>query len=533
MVTILIVVPLLSGIIAFFLSKWAGRSLLVITGTIHLITSILVWIDRPAPPFPDYFAITPEGLLSLLVISLLFFLISIYSLGYLKAEERHFLPDYNKNTNSSDSDNNYAPAVKSAVNNEAVQSEKIFIGSMLIFLSTMTMVTLSDHLMVMWIAIEATTLASAPLIYSHRTAASLEATWKYVIVCSVGIAMALLGSIFIAIAMDVGKVNVPVSFSALTSVAKQLNPIWLKTGFVFILVGYGTKMGLAPMHTWLPDAHSEAPSPASALLSGVLLNCAYLGIFKTTKIMQSAGLGYFSGNILIVFGLISIIAAATFILKQTEYKRLLAYSSIENMGIIAFGTGIGGIGAYGAILCLIHHSLIKSSLFLTSGNMLLGYGTGLIKRTGNMVNLMPKSFVAFFAGFAGIAGFPPFGIFIGEFFIIMAAFRSGHFVEAGIFILTLCIIFAGFSNLIMKISFGPSEHDTASFNKIQMDKIRIYNDDRESKNIKSNISNIEQRASMILPQYLLLITSTVLCFWMPDSLYQTIINAVEAIGVIK
>jgi hydrogenase-4 component F len=140
-------------------------------------------------------------------------------------------------------------------------------------------------------------------------------------------------------------------------------PLWLKTGFVFILVGYGTKMGLAPMHTWLPDAHSEAPSPASALLSGVLLNCAYLGIFKTNKIMQAAGLGDFSGMVLIFFGLASMLAAATFILKQTEYKRLLAYSSIENMGIIAFGTGVGGIGAYGAMLCLIHHSLIKSSLF--------------------------------------------------------------------------------------------------------------------------------------------------------------------------
>ena len=223
--------------------------------------------------------------------------------------------------------------------------------------------------------------------------------------------------------MDVGQVDAPVSFSALTAVATRLDPMWLKAGFVFILVGYGTKMGLAPMHTWLPDAHSEAPSPASALLSGVLLNCAYLGIFKTNKIMVAAGLGDFSGTILMVFGLMSILAAATFILKQTEYKRMLAYSSIENMGIIAFGTGVGGLGAYGAILCLIHHSLIKSSLFLTSGNILLGYGSRLIEKTGNLVNRMPRTFVAFFAGFAGISGFPPFGIFIGELFIIVGAFQ--------------------------------------------------------------------------------------------------------------
>jgi hydrogenase-4 component F len=198
----------------------------------------------------------------------------------------------------------------------------------------------------------------------------------------------------------------------------------------------------------------------------------------------------------------SIVAAATFILKQSEYKRLLAYSSIENMGIIAFGTGVGGIGVYGAVLCLIHHSLIKSSLFLTSGNILLGYGSRLIENTGNLVNRMPRTFVAFFAGFAGISGFPPFGIFIGELFIIMGAFRAGNYVAAGIFILSLCVIFAGFANHIMKISFG----DTAV--KIQM----------------------EEKATMIWPQYVLLLTSIVLSFWIPDILYQTIIDAVNSIG---
>jgi hydrogenase-4 component F len=297
-------------------------------------------------------------------------------------------------------------------------------------------------------------------------------------------------------------VDVPVAFSSLTEVAQRLDPLWLKTGFVFILVGYGTKMGLAPMHTWLPDAHSEAPSPASALLSGVLLNCAYLGIFKTNKIMQAAGLGEFSGNILIVFGLASLLAAATFIIRQNEYKRLLAYSSIETMGIIAFGTGIGGIGAYGAVLCLIHHSLIKSALFLSSGNILLGYGSRLIESTGNLAKLMPRTFVAFFGGFVGMAGLPPFGIFLGELFIILGAFRAGYYWGVGLFILSICVIFAGFANHVMKIAFGESEID------IQTQEI----------------------PSMVWPQYILLATSIVLVCWMPSTLYQTIINAVDAIG---
>jgi hydrogenase-4 component F len=470
MVEIVFLIPLITGTLAFFLPHKTGRPLLTLTGAVHLPLSILLWIRQPEALFEEYFAVTPEGLLSLLVISLLFLLISIYTTGYLKAAH--------------------------------IRSERVFTGSMLLFLATMTMVTLSDHIMVMWIAIEATTLASAPLIYTYRTAVTLEATLKYVLICSVGIALALLGSVLITLSMDVGGVNVPVAFSTLVVVAKRLDPLWLKAGFVFILVGYGTKMGLAPMHTWLPDAHSEAPSPASALLSGVLLNCAYLGIFKTNKIMHAAGLEHFSGTILIVFGLASILVAATFILKQTEYKRLLAYSSIENMGIIAFGTGVGGLSAYGALLCLIHHSLIKSSLFLSSGTILQGYGSRLIDTAGALAKRMPKTFVAFFSGFAGISGFPPFGIFFGKVFIIIGAFRSGHYIGAGVFLLSLCVIFAGFAKHVMKMSFDdPGAAD-----------------------------RLDEKSTMVWPQYALLATSLVLCFWIPESLVETIVHAVNSMG---
>nr|WP_321404321.1 proton-conducting transporter membrane subunit [uncultured Desulfobacter sp.] len=470
MVELVFAIPFIAGLIAFFLPKFLGRSLLVVIGAVHLTLSFRLWKFNPPAYFKPYFAVTPEGMLSLLVISLLFFLISIYTVGYLRESK--------------------------------VQSEGIFTGSMLVFLGTMTMVTLSDHIMVMWIAIEATTLASAPLIYTHRSAASLEATLKYVLICSVGIAMALLGSVLVAFSMGEANAGTPISFSALAGVAKTLDPMWLKAGFVFVLVGYGTKMGLAPMHTWLPDAHSEAPSPASALLSGVLLNCAFLGIFKTNKIMVAAGLQDFSGTILMVFGLLSILAAATFILKQNEYKRMLAYSSIENMGIIAFGTGVGGLGVYGAVICMLHHSLIKSSLFLSSGNILLGYGDRFIKNTGNLVKGMPKTFVAFFAGFAAIAGFPPFGIFIGEFCIVVAAFKAGFHVAVTVFILSLCVIFAGFANQVMKISF-----------------------DETDATIK-----MKETLGMVWPQYLLLLTSLILCFFIPDSLNQTISDAITAIG---
>ena len=172
------------------------------------------------------------------------------------------------------------------------------------------------------------------------------------------------------------------------------------------------------------------------------------------------------------------------------------------MGIIAFGTGIGGIGVYGAVICMIHHSLIKSSLFLSSGNILLGYGNRFIENTGELVGRMPKTFVAFFGGFAGISGFPPFGIFIGELFIIVGAFRGGHYVAAGLFILSLCVIFAGFANQVMKISFGNSDKAVS----------------------------LKENASLVWPQYILLLTSLILCFFIPDTLYQTILDAVTAIG---
>ncbi|MCI5151448.1 MAG: hydrogenase, partial [Candidatus Electrothrix sp. MAN1_4] len=316
-----------------------------------------------------------------------------------------------------------------------------------------------QDMVVLWIAIEATTLMSAPLIFLHRSRTALEATWKYVMICSVGIALALLGCFLIVLSMDLGGVDVPITFSSLAQVADQLDPIWLKAGFIFLIIGYGTKMGLAPMHTWLPDAHSEAPSPASALLSGALLNCAFLGVYRGHQLLHQAGLGEFSGDILMSFGLLSMIIAAIFIFDQTGYKRMLAYSSIENMGIIAFGVGIGGLATYGALLHLIHHSLIKSSLFLSAGNILLGYGSKLIEKTGNMAKLFPKTFTAFFAGFAGISGFPPFGIFISEILIIMGAFQQGRTLPAAIFILALIFIFAGASRLVMKMSFGTFTDD--------------------------------------------------------------------------
>jgi len=302
--------------------------------------------------------------------------------------------------------------------------------------------------------------------------------------------------------MELGNIDAPLSFNSLNTVAAQLDPIWLKAGFIFVVIGFGTKMGLAPMHTWLPDAHSQAPSPASALLSGALLNCAFLGIYKMDVLMNVAGLGEFSGNVLIGFGLISMIVGAIFIIGQPDYKRMLAYSSIKNMGVIAFGVGIGGFAMYGAFLHLIHHSLIKSSLFLSAGNILLGFGTKKVQRIGGIINSLPKTFVSFFAGFVGISGLPPFGLFISEVIIIIGAFQSKRYISAGLFLFGLTLVFAGSGRVFMSMSFGES-----------VEKVQVG----------------EKTLRLIAP-YVLLLASLTLCVWMPDVIYAAINQAIATIG---
>lgn len=465
-----ILLPLAAGLLTIFLPIRWGRALLPCTAGGHLLLTILAWAKISKPALPAYFNPGPAGLLVLLVTSFIFCFIACYAVSYMAETE--------------------------------MASEPYFLACTLFFLASMSMVALADHLVVLWIAIEATTLMSAPLIFLHRSKEALEATWKYVMICSVGIALALLGSFFIILAMDSGHVQVPITFSALGKVAPQLDPIWLKAGFIFLVIGYGTKMGLAPMHTWLPDAHSEAPSPASALLSGALLNCAFLGVYRSHQLLYAADLGNFSSNILIGFGLLSMLIAAIFIFNQSGYKRLLAYSSIENMGIIAFGVGIGGLATYGALLHLIHHSLIKSSLFLSSGNILLGYGSKLVNKTGNMARLFPKTFTAFFAGFLGISGLPPFGIFVSELLIIMGAFAQGRIMEITIFILTLVLIFAGAARQIMAMSFRPYKQEIL----------------------------VGERAARLWPPYALLTTSVLLCVWLPDPIYQAIITTIATVG---
>lgn len=473
MLEIVILIPLLSGVAAFFLPPRPGRVTLLAAGVLHLAASIAALSGFLPAMLPLYFALTPLGGLVLVITSFLYCMTAIYTVSYMNEIEMHAEPAFN--------------------------------GSMLLFLTAMSMAAIADHIIVLWIAIEATTLTSAPLILLHKSKGALEAAWKYVLICSVGIALALLSAFFLILAMNQGGVQVPLNYNSLNGVAASLNPLWLKAAFIFAVIGYGTKMGLAPMHTWLPDAHSEAVSPASALLSGALLNCAFLGVYKTHVLLTSAGIGRFSDHILMIFGLFSILVAGVFILHQSDYKRLLAYSSIENMGIIAFGSGLGGLGAIGAVIHMIHHSLIKSSLFLTSGNILLGYGSKQIKQTRGMIRLLPGTAAAFFSGFTAISGLPPFGLVVSELFIILGALRSHHPVAIIIFISGLLLVFSGACRHILPMTFGSTE-------------------------TKADDLLVADRPARLLPSYTLLAVSIFLTFWMPERLWEIIRQAAVLMG---
>ena len=326
-----------------------------------------------------------------------------------------------------------------------------------VFIFTMLLVCISSNLGIMWIAIEATTLASAFLVGFYNRDTSVEAAWKYIIICSVGITLALLGTILLYASSvhTLGESADALNWPMLAEKAKILDPTLLKIAFILVIIGYGTKAGFAPMHTWLPDAHSEAPTPISGLLSGVLLNCAMYGILRYHIITTNALGPEFSGTLLIVFGLLSLAAAAAFIIIQKDYKRLLAYSSIEHMGIIAIGFGIGGaVGIFGALLHILNHAVTKSLMFFGAGNILLKFKTKNIGEVRGIAALMPWTAVCFVAGALAITGSPPFSIFISEIIILIAGFTQGNLVVSVLYLLLLVIIFAGFMYHVGRMVFG-------------------------------------------------------------------------------
>jgi hydrogenase-4 component F len=333
-----------------------------------------------------------------------------------------------------------------------------------LFVFTMLLAVSTDDVGLMWVAVEGTTLASVFLVNFERTRASLEASYKYLLICSVGIGIAFLGTVLVYFAgvQQFGDEAHALRWTTLLRLAPGLSPRVIKLAFVFLVVGYGTKAGLAPMHTWLPDAHSEAPAPVSALMSGVLLSVGVYAILRFKPAVDAAAGAGFARSIMLALGVLSVAVAAAFLWTSPNYKRMLAYSSVEHIGLVCLGLGFGGaLGTAGALLHVANHALAKSIGFLLSGRVRAAYGSAEIAAVGGLMRTMPRTGAAFMAALLALVGLPPFGLFVSEVMIFSAGFARGFAGVAGIALFLLVIAFAGLLRGAHAILFGAPSREPA------------------------------------------------------------------------
>ena len=335
---------------------------------------------------------------------------------------------------------------------------RLFHSMYQMFTFTMLLALLTNNMGMLWVAMEAATLTTVLLVGVYRTPASLEAAWKYFILCGVGIAQALFGTILLYLAAErvIGAEGNGLLWTNLDAVKTSLEPTVMALAFVFLFIGYGTKVGLAPLHNWLPDAHAEGPTPISAVLSGLLLNVALYAILRC-KILTDGALGTrFAGDLMIGFGLLSVVLAAFFLSRQRDVKRMFAYSSIEHMGLITFAFGMGGqIAAFAGLLHMTVHSLIKSAIFFTVGHAAQKAGTQVMDNIRGLIRSNPTVGWGLMIGSLAILGMPPFGVFASEFLILTTAMRDFPWATP-LLLLSLGVAFASVLGKVQPMVFGET-----------------------------------------------------------------------------
>lgn len=432
----MLAVPLGSGLLAFVIKLRRMVEMVHFAG-ITILAFLSLMLVHYVLNGQNLFALDgmlyADSLTAILVfiIGIMGFLIGFYSIGYMRYDIQH-----------------------GKVEERDVSS---YYGFYHILLFTMVLSALSNNIAIMWAAVEATTLGSTFLVGLYKNKTSAEAAWKYVLICSVGLAFALYGTILTysnAFAM-VKDAHRAMLWTEIVKMARSFDPQVMKLAFVFILIGFGTKVGLVPMHTWLPDAYSESPSPVSALLSGVLMKCALFAIIRYYTIALQVVGNQFLQTLLLIFGILSVGVSALFILVQDDVKRKLAYSSVEHIGIIATGLGIGGpLGIFAALFHAVNHSITKSLLFCTAGNVTLKYGTRDSKKIKGMFKVAPFTAFMFMAGVLSIAGLPSLNIFVSEFMTVMAGLQGGYLWLVILFLILLLIVFAAMVILISETVIG-------------------------------------------------------------------------------
>ncbi len=323
---------------------------------------------------------------------------------------------------------------------------------------TMLLGLTTNNLGIIWVAMEAATLTTVLLVSVYRTTASLEAAWKYFILCGVGIAQALLGTILLYMAAEkvLGPEHATLLWTSLNDIKGQLDPTVISLAFVFLLIGYGTKIGLVPLHSWLPDAHAEGPTPVSAVLSGLLLNVAVYAVLRC-KVLTDGALGTaMAGELMMGFGLLSVTVAAFFLSRQKDVKRMFSYSSIEHMGLITFAFGMGGpLANFAGLLHMTVHSLVKSAIFFTVGHATQKAGTQLMSEIRGLIRVNPTVGWGLVLGVMAILGMPPFGVFASEFLILTTAMREQPWATPFLF-LALGVAFASILIRVLPMVFGDT-----------------------------------------------------------------------------
>lgn len=363
---------------------------------------------------------------------------------------------------------------------------------------------LANTMTVMWIFVEATTLAVAVLIYHDRTEMSLEATWKYLFVCSTGIAVAYLGILFLGFIY--GRGDAPnLSFSSFSHLIGNANPLYLKIAFLFVVVGFSTKMGLFPMHTVTIDAHSVAPPPVSALISTTLMNVGFLAIYRVYTLFSGTPILPFMNNVLILAGVFSLLIAAGYMLKAKHLKRMLAYSSLENMGLVAIALGVGGYGYYAALLIIVLHSLAKSSMFYQMGQFSRVLHTFRLDESGRYMKLYPAGAMVLMTGMICILAIPPSGMFISEIMILRAMVVNGQWLVMALTVILLCCIIYAMSTRIMHVSFSSPRQES----------------ELPQPGMVSPVETVSQ--------FILLALVIMICFWQPPFLVDLISNGISSL----
>ena len=415
---VLIALPMVLALVAFVVPSNRWRPLVLpVTGTAHLVLTIAFLIHPEVTLALDWLALDALGKLILLCVSVLFFLCSFYAVGYLKHSMQ--------------------------------RSNRVFVPCMAGFLGVLSLVVQARHLGLLWVAIEATTLVTAPLVYFNRTKLSIEATWKYLLVGSVGIALALLGTFFLAFSATEGGLPASLSLDDLLRFGPHLSQPWLRAAFILLLVGYGTKMGLAPMHSWKPDTYGESPGVVGALFAGGVTSVAFLALLRVYQIMVVAGDAAFASQLLLGMGLLSMAVAGVFMIGQKDLKRMLAYSSVEHMGILVLGLGIGKPALFGTLLHVVNNCATKGVLFLSVGNLQRAYGSKSITEVKGALRRLPISGSLFLAGFLAITGSPPFAPFVSEFSILGGAMDGRMYWVAGLFLVLLLVVFLGMGKTVL------------------------------------------------------------------------------------